>query len=393
MRIKAMFTVFARVLPSGKRVYYYQCYNEKGKRQWAKSTGLSTKTEATAFCMKLFRDGLLIPEQKLPLFSEFSAGWWDIETSRYLKWRQLHDPITPGTMLLHKSNFDCHIKGYFAKYRLDEITPGVIESWLLALTGQGLKYSTVNLQYRTFKLMMAEAVRMKLLKNNPCLEVKELKGEGTEREILSVGEARSLFPPDWRLVWDSHAACLAHKLAACTGVRIGELRGLKCEFVYGDYIRIAGQYGVFKYLPYTKTKQSRNIPIAPLMRQELEGLLLANKGGFVFSDDGGATPLSADRIYAEYSRALGRIGISAEEKRKRNLTFHSWRHFLNTLLRMSNVADGKVQKVTGHLSMKMTEHYTHFDARQFTEVRNVQAELLAIADNTVEKTEKKKATA
>ena len=46
-------------------------------------------------------------------------------------------------------------------------------------------------------------------------------------------------------------------------------------------------------------------------------------------------------------------------------------------MRMSNVADSKVQKVTGHLTMKMTEKYTHFDTRQFTEIMDVQAELLS----------------
>jgi hypothetical protein len=47
---------------------------------------------------------------------------------------------------------------------------------------------------------------------------------------------------------------------------------------------------------------------------------------------------------------------------------------------MSNVADSKVQSVTGHRSMSMTEHYTHFDTRKFTEIRDVQAELLAFKD-------------
>ena len=61
--------------------------------------------------------------------------------------------------------------------------------------------------------------------------------------------------------------------------------------------------------------------------------------------------------------------------------------YLNTLLRMSNVADSKVQKVTGHLTMKMTEKYTHFDTRQFTEVMDVQTELLAFEKS--EKPEKK----
>jgi integrase len=127
------------------------------------------------------------------------------------------------------------------------------------------------------------------------------------------------------------------------------------------------------------------------MRQELEELLLENGDGYVFSNDGGETPISYDRIRRQYDKALQLIGISYEEKLKRNLSFHAWRHFFNTLLRMSNVADSKVQKVTGHRSMKMTEHYTHFDTRQFNEVRNVQAELLALPDTASNIPEKKKA--
>src|SRR5215469_11277783 len=110
MREKAIFTVFGRKLPSGKRVFYYQCYDSKGRRQFAKSTGLTKKTEAVMLCMKLFKEGLLIPEQKAPMFSEFSKGWWDAETCRYLKWRQLHDPMTKSTIEIHTNNFESHIK-------------------------------------------------------------------------------------------------------------------------------------------------------------------------------------------------------------------------------------------------------------------------------------------
>ena len=52
-------------------------------------------------------------------------------------------------------------------------------------------------------MMMGEAVRIKMLKDNPCLEVKDLKGEETEREILTVEEVRKIFPSDWSTVWES----------------------------------------------------------------------------------------------------------------------------------------------------------------------------------------------
>ena len=401
MRVKAIFSVFGRILPSGKRVYYYQCYDGKGKRQWAKSTGLTKKTEAVAYCMKLFKEGLLIPEQKVMTFGEFSNGWWNIETCRYLKWRQLHEPISKGSISIHKYNFDKHIKGYFAKFRLDEITPDVIETWLLSLSDKGLKPNSVNIQYKTLRIMLGEAVRLKLLKSaNPCSEVKDLRAEDFKRDILTVEEVRKLFPPDWSAVWNSKVVYKAHLLAACTGLRIGELCGLRGEFVFNDYIYITGQYTRDGYIPNTKTKNNRNIPITSLMRQELEELLQKNESGYVFSDDGGVTPVSTERLNRQYYRALELIGISKEEKKKRNLTFHAWRHFFNTLLRMSNVEDSKVQSITGHRSMRMTDHYTHFDTRKFSEIRDVQDGLLTFKEpkkakeKPAKKTgKKKKATA
>ena len=407
MRIKATFTLFKRTIPSGRQVYYYQCYDQKGRRQFAKSTGKSLKTEANEFCLRLFKDGLLIPEQKKPTFAEFSAGWWDLETCKYLKWRQLHEPITDSTLIIYQANFKNHIKDYFAKFRLDEITPLVIENWLLFMRDKGvmrneskrkkknkenevkpkklLKAKTINLALFTLKIMLGEAVRQKLLASNPCNEVKELKKEESVRIILSADEVKLLFPADWSAVWENEIVYKANLLAVCAGLRIGELRGLRGDVVFDNYINVQGQYLGKKYVGHTKTKENRTIPISPFMRKLLDGLLAENGNGYVFSDDGGKTPVTNNTLNDGLTKALTHIGISYEEKLRRNLSFHAWRHFLNTLLLTSNVGLSKVQKVTGHKSLKMTDHYTHFDTRQFTEVVEVQNNLLTFnAAETVE---------
>jgi len=408
MRIKGVFTLFARKLPSGQKVFYYQCYDQKGRRQWAKSTGQSRKTEAVAFCMKLYKDGLLIPEKKLPTFAEFSADWWEADTCRYLKWRELHEPITDSTLIIYQGNFKNHIKDYFAKFKLDEITPLVIENWLMFMKDKGvtriknekkkkrkkidingneiieikpkklLKAKTINLALFTLKIMLGEAVKQKILQSNPCDEVKELKKEETVRQILTADEFKCLFPVDWSLVWDKEIVYKANLLAACTGLRIGELRGLRGNMVFNDYIHVQGQYLKNKYVDHTKTKADRTIPISASMRKMLDDLLAKNGNGYVFSDDCGKTPITNDWLNKGLNRAFKKIGISYEEKLKRNLSFHAWRHFLNTLLLTSNVGLSKVQKVTGHKSLKMTEHYTHFDTKQFTEVVAVQDNLLSV---------------
>ena len=295
---------------------------------------------------------------------------------------------------MHRENLRNHILDYFSKYKLDEITPDIIENWLLHMSdkndtkfakNEGKKYkaSTINLAYRTLRSMIGEAVKLRLIKINPCTDVKELKENDTTRIILTVEEVRKIFHADWSAVWDNKVMYLANRLAACTGMRIGELRGLRGEYVFDDYIYITGQYTEYGYIPHTKTKHNRNIPISPVIRQEIDELIQANGSGYIFSEDGGVTPLSRSMIGRHFDKALEKIGISHAEKMRRNLSFHSWllnvakaTSILNTLLRMSNVADSKVQTVTGHRSNRMTEHYTHFDTRQFAEVRTVQTDLL-----------------
>jgi integrase len=108
---------------------------------------------------------------------------------------------------------------------------------------------------------------------------------------------------------------------------------------------------------------------------ELRLLVDENSNGYVFSLDGGESPVCRKLMYNKFHRALKNIGMTQEEIRRRGLSMHSWRHFFNTTLQMANVALSKVQSVTGHKSDRMTEWYTHFDAKEFAEVRGVQESL------------------
>jgi integrase len=376
MRIKANFTVFPRKMPSGRIVFYFQCYDENGVRQNGRSTGCSKKTEATAYCMRLYREGALVPRKRTTTFEEFSSGWWDIKTCKYLEWRQLSDPLSEGTIYMNKANTENYLKGFFGKLRLGDITKDTVKEWFLDMNRKKLSAATTNTALKTLRVMLDEAVNREILANNPAKEVKELKVEEAERIILTLGELQKLFPKDWASVWSEGIIYKAHKLAAFTGMRISELRGLQGKYVFDDYIFVCGQYTRHGYKGNTKTRQNRNIPITAAMRRELEDLVRLNGEGFVFSEDGGRSPISPERINRGYEKALEKIGINHEERLERNLSFHAWRHFFNTVLRMNNVTDAKVQSVTGHRTKKMTDHYTHFDTRQFTEIREIQTKLL-----------------
>ncbi|MDR2785444.1 MAG: tyrosine-type recombinase/integrase, partial [Treponema sp.] len=88
------------------------------------------------------------------------------------------------------------------------------------------------------------------------------------------------------------------------------------------------------------------------------------------------TPVGRRQVYKALYEALANIGIDEKQRKERNLSMHGWRHFFNTTLLMANVSDNKVMSLTGHTTEKMKKHYTHFDTTQFTEVVEVQEQLL-----------------
>jgi integrase len=339
--------------------------------------------------MRLYRDGNLFPiKQHIPTFEEYSKSWWDWDTCEYLRNQKGRKDITRAYADNCRAMVRNQMLPFFGKTRLDRITSEEINQWLLGFkdrtviseggteTKKSYKNTYANTVFRTMYLMLAEAVNRKIIKSNPAVPVKKLKNDRKAIEIITPAEVKLLFPRNWKTIWDNdRVSYLGNKLAACTGMRAGEIIGLRGEYVYDEYIHICAQYDEYGYRP-TKTKEKRNIPIASIVLNEIRQLALENNNGYVFSLDGGKTPVSRKLLYNKFHRALNKIGVSPKEVQRRGLSMHSWRHFFNTTLQMANVALSKVQSVTGHKSDRMTEWYTHFDAKEFSEVRGVQEALL-----------------
>jgi integrase len=399
MRIRESFGLYKRQMSSGRVVYYYRTYDQ-GKRTCGHSTGQTTKTAAREFCNRLLREGKLPGSGGLvtgprcsagtaPRFRDFAAGFWDYETSAYLKSRRGRRPITKayaaqGEYAVHK-----HLLSAFGGMRLDTISTHDVDTWLAGFTDREYsingnatrhyKRNTANLAFRILKIMLNYAVKQNLITANPCNGIEILNCNDERKiEILSPEEVAKLFPAEWTSIWDEDIFYVLNKLAACTGMRHGELLGLRGEFVYETHIDVCAQYTRYGYQD-VKTHRPRNIPIPPGMREDLEPLLQKNGNGFLFSRDGGRNPVGRKCVYQALHRALGRIGIDEEERRRRNLSVHSWRHFLNTTLLMANVSDAKVMSVTGHCSARMKKRYTHFDNTKMLDVIMVQGSLFVPA--------------
>jgi integrase len=378
MKIHNDFTLYFRVVPSGKRVVYYYAYDEGGRRLTGKSTGETTLTAARLKCNRLLKAGELVPKSGgyIPTFAEYAIDWWDWEKCDYLKKRRKRSNLTQNYADFSKRILDKILLPYFGKMRMDTITQEVVEAFVDSLIQQQYKNTTINGYFSTLKTMLIEAEEQKVIAKNPIQRLGKLRNNRKEIEIITQEEFKKLFVGDWMKVWENDwIAYTFNKLAALSGMRSSEILGLKGCYVYDEHIFLCMQHDEYGYRP-TKTKDKRNIPLPASMITDLNELKKINGDGYLFSANGGGRPVCRLTVYRKFHHALVNIGISMKQIADRKLHLHAWRHFFNTELLKGGLTITQTQAITGHKSERMTEMYAHFEPGDFKKAKEVQDALL-----------------
>jgi integrase len=382
MRYKEPFTVYPRKMKSGLIVWYYQTYDEFNKRTTARSTGQITKSAARAFCRKLEKEDLLVPNSLNNLtFGEFAVNWWIPGKCSYLEYRMSRKTLSFNYIRSCSQITQKHIIPYFKDYKIRAIKRIHVEKWIDSLVHQGISNSSVNIYSRVFHLMMAEAVRREILKIDVTEKIPALKNSFKTKGIFSQEIVAKLF--DLNKIernWICKEYYYANLLAACTGMRMSEVVGLQNKDIFKGYIAVTKQYIKGIGIQPTKNKKSREIPIPLELEEDLKTLSDGEAESFVFSVDGKGNPLSHTTVLRTLRIALRNIGILDKEQKKANYSFHSWRHYFNTIMRSNNISDSKLQSLTGHSSTAMTDHYTHFNHSDFLDVGVIQAKIFTFTD-------------
>jgi integrase len=372
MRSKEPFSLTKRKVGK-KTVYYYIAYNETGIRK-KYSTGCTTKTQAMAYVMDLFKRNALIPSREktevLVLnFQEYATPWWTKDCDYIKGEKERGRNLSEQYIYTNRHLLKNHILPYFGEISLFEITTPKLEKWQRSLMEEkGLAPKSANNILSILSVMLEEARRQQLIPINPCKEVRALANKTTVRGILSLEEAKDMLTN--LAYWDNPAAYSASLLASCTGMRLGEIRALRGCDIRDGYIHIEHSVDLHGALKSTKTGDSRDIPLPPrLMEALLKMKSQIDTEDRLFSVAG--VPMSSASIRDGLYRALKAKGISTEERKERNITFHSWRHFLNSQLLSHGITGEKTRKITGHATESMTEYYAHFLVEDFRDVLNI----------------------
>ena len=389
-RIKAPYNLYPRKLKSGKKVWYYQARDPSGKRLPGRSTGESTKGEARNFCDKLLKSGRLA-SPKVPTLSEWAQDrrWyeWDRDDPSpaclYCKGRLARSSkerpaLGRGHVDRCRTYLQTHILPAFGSERLDRVEPAQLEEWLFRLA-ELYAQKTVNNIASAFRSMTSEAFRLSIIDDDPWKRVPLFAGDSKPRGTVTISEALKLMDPsEIDSIWKGNRLNYLMNLAAMlTGRREGELLALLKDNLHDDHIDVEASWTIrYHERGPTKTKVKAPIPIPKYLYKALTEFAIWD--GYVFSYTKGHTPATGARVADALYDALEKIGVDKDERKRRNIVFHSWRKFANSYLRSRGVPDAKIRLLTLHKTEAMTDHYTNWNPEGLRDVSHEQ-ELLANA--------------
>jgi len=369
----AGFSFYTRKRKHGKPVYYVQFKQPDGSYSTAKSTGQTAKRKAIEWAENYLKLNGTPLKGGNTLFKEYSKGFYDWNgewaTNKRVEGKRIGERHCRDRGRLLK----IHVWPVFGHMKLADIDKHKIRQFRNDLYNKDYSGSLINKCLYTLKGVLEDAEDKRLIHAIPkierAVEIPKQKG------ILSIEEVNQLFSFEWktepkkyRPSKPQYMGYVANLLSASTGLRLSEIQGLQFRDFKGNYIivRRAWNTALNKLNHTTKNGRERNVLIPSRVQQELQYLISSNPfednlENFIFYSSLPHKPAEREIFIKALYNAMRRIGITEEIRRERNITFHSWRHFLNSLLINAKIPLQKVQQITGHISDRMSSHYFHAD--------------------------------
>lgn len=397
MRYKRPYSLYKRN-QNGRVIYYFRIY--EGTERISKSTGFSSKEKARFYVESLIRDPEAFAQlfhsnfvssfeplknhveeskahtKKAVIFNDYARDWWLWDKCKYvINKRAAGSETKPGIKKSHvdKSRMwmDNYIVPYFGHMEITSITTDLVNEFMIILSEKHkLSPKSINNIRSVFSVMMEEAKRLKLIEENPVKGTVSRRVDKKESRLLTDEECAKLFDPaNIKTLWcGNFCFYTANYISGLTGMRIGELLALTIQDVSPTEIIIRKNYSSKYGIGTTKNSEVRRVPITKEMYLMLYTVYKSHKfpSDYIFCVTS-AKPMGAANCRRSLYRALDGIGITEEERRKRNITFHSWRHKFTTDCIKANMHPEKIRALTGHKSSSMLTTYTDLSTNDMAE--------------------------
>jgi Site-specific recombinase XerD len=348
-----------------RHVNYVQFRDADGNYTSAISSSETSEGAAREWAHKYMKKGN-IPTHQGYTFGLYAADWWIPGKCRYLKEKEQSGRLlSPRYILESRRNLEKRLIPHFGSMKMTNVRYKDIWDWKNGLYEEGLlNPATINRSLATLKIMFKQAMREEYIQSNPCADIGILHETPKPKTILSPVEAKKLFTKAaLSQVWNDDLRMFTiNLLAATTGMRLGEIKALQYGCIHDGLLEIRYSWSDRTGLKDTKNHMSRIVPmmekVKPFLLKVIELSSPKEPDEFVFHQPKSDRPYSTKAVDDALYAALKQIGISEEERRQRNVVFHSWRYFFNTLCRSRGIPDSLTHIVMGHKTSSMTDLYT-----------------------------------
>jgi integrase len=267
--------------------------------------------------------------------------------------------MKPSTVLNMRGHLTNHLLPFFGKRQVREITTRDIDTFLSKLA---VSRKTKKNIFGTFKLILKQGRAWGNVRENIWESAKKIGKSETEVRAYSDAEVESI------LGRSTGAKRLFYWLAVETGMRSGELTGLRCVDVDSFKKLVRVRQAVWRGKVQTpKTKNAiRDIPIPVEIVDALREHIGSREEGFVFVTKSGR-PWNADLVLKRHLHG----------KLKVNGNLHTFRHTFATRQLNAGVPVAVVSKILGHGSISTTLNiYAHVLAEHMEQFERQRARIL-----------------
>jgi integrase len=365
--------------------WYARFWNEQEGKYFSRALGVPVegkkerRREAEEAARKLAADmaeKAVTPAQAVntlastPLL-EYVENFWKAG-SDYIKEKALveKNPISAHYLLTNRRMVETKMKPFlgFADTTLADLSKPVIRQWKLWLAEQGYSGNAINAAMKALRVPIKRAFGDDIISVNPFNGVTRAPHKEKQRGILTPAEIRKLLETPSKNPFSR----LAVYLSLYCSMRMGEVRGLQWGDISDGVIHICHNWQEGEGLKRCKCGSEGYVPmprvVAELLSQVYRIAPLTGTNDFVMSQKP-YHPISRETLSEALRNELGEIGIDEQQRKQRNIVYHSLRHSFVTACRIAGLTDFETMTLSRHKDAKMLQRYSHGD--QALDVRQI----------------------
>ena len=372
-QFKRPFTLYSRKRKSEKPLFYARFRNQDNSWTSGRNTGQTSRAAAEGWCIQYLNNGQVVEKENVTL-AGFATGFFDWSGEWAIDFKITGKRLSERQCKEKTAILENRILPKLGSLRLTDITKGTVKEFRNGLFSEGLSGSSINKTLSCLRAILEATEDKRLIQAVPKIERAAMKAR--ERGILTPDEVKALFSSPW----PDTRSYVGNLTAAVTGLRKSELLALQIHSIHAGYLDIQRSWEtrMRQLNPTTKTGRSRYLPIPGKVEDALRLLIAENpyqgksgENAFIFySTTMPDKPMEGRLLTEALYEAMRGIGINSTERKARNVDFHSWRHWLNSILVNARIPLQKIQSMTGHLTDEMTATYYHAD--DMADVRQIQ---------------------